>query len=128
MKNKEKYYNKKIANAEFADDELKLIFEDGIKIKISDCAQNCCEYRYMSTDDDVSFLNGKILTGIEEKEASQEVYNNHVCDEGDLDHNCPDIVFLEIQTSEGSITFANYNEHNGYYGGFSLQIEELPAK
>ena len=27
--------------------------------------------------------------------------------------------------SNGVITISNYNEHNGYYGGFALKIEEI---
>lgn len=117
MKNKEKYYGKKILRADFDNDKLIITFDDGVKVAISDYDQQCCETRYMRTDDDVSFLNGKILTGIEEKEVHEGFILADDC------YN-PEIVFLEIQTNEGSITFANYNEHNGYYGGFSIEIKE----
>lgn len=117
MNNKENYYGKKITRVEFDNDELSIIFDDGVRITISDHEQQCCESRYMRTDDDLSFLNGKILTGIEEKEVHEGFVLAEDCDN-------PEIIFLEIQTNEGSITFANYNEHNGYYGGFDLCIRE----
>lgn len=116
-KDPKEYFGRKIVDADFSDDSLVLTFEDGVKIKIFDDGQSCCEARYMRTDDEVSFLKGKTLTGIESKDATStedpDGYGEH------------EVVFLEIQTDQGSITFSNHNEHNGYYGGFGLSIEEL---
>jgi len=110
----EKYINKKIKLAEFVNDEIIITFDDDVKIKIIDDGQSCCESRYMTTDDDVSWLNGKIFTGIEIKDAP-DIDNN--------DYNVHEIQFLEINTNEGSVTFATHNKHNGNYGGFNIKIK-----
>lgn len=120
MKNAEKYYGKKIANATFADDKIQLHFADNTNIIISDNGQECCEYRYIKTDDDVSWLDGKILTKIETKDAPNIVDSFDIVD----DFKVHEVQFLEIMTNEGCITFASHNEHNGYYCGFSIIIEE----
>lgn len=118
----EKYINKKIKLAEFVNDEIIITFDDDVKIKIIDDGQSCCESRYMTTDDDVSWLNDKIFRGIEIKDA-QYVDNDN--------YNVHEIQFLELKTTDGSITFASHNEHNGYYGGFYIKIkvvEDLQKK
>lgn len=117
MDNKEKYYGKKIQAAEFDEAQLLLAFDDGVSIAIWDDAQNCCERRYMRTDDDVSFLVGKTLIAIEEKET------RGFDDGGDGDIH--DIVFLEIVTDQGWLSISSHNEHNGYYSGFELSLEEV---
>ena len=33
-----------------------------------------------------------------------------------------DISFLEISTDRDHVVVKNYNEHNGYYGGFSIDV------
>jgi hypothetical protein len=35
------------------------------------------------------------------------------------------MVFIDIVSTNGTITFTNHNEHNGYYGGFDLTISEI---
>lgn len=109
----DKYYGRKIKSSTFGADMFLITFDDGVTIKITDDGQSCCESRYMTCDDDPSFLNGKTLTGITVKETN---------DDGD---DCHEIAFLEVQTDQGSITFATHNEHNGYYGGFGLSIAEI---
>ncbi|OWK41997.1 hypothetical protein FRUB_04482 [Fimbriiglobus ruber] len=110
------YYGKRITSAEFADNRLLIGFEGGVRIAIFDDGQSCCESRYMTTADDVTWLVGKTLKAIAAKEGPE------------VEGECGDSheqVFLEIETPDGSITFANHNEHNGYYGGFGLTIEEV---
>lgn len=121
------YYGRKIKDAQFKkgkpgtineageEDKIILAFEDGVTIKIFDNGRACCEARYMTTDDDITRLIGKTLTGITVKDAtdrSVEWVENELC-------------FLEIMTDDGlPVTFATHNEHNGYYGGFGLTIVE----
>ncbi len=113
------YIGAEIANASMDEERLRLQFKDGRKIMIVDGGQSCCESRYMRTDDDVQSLVGHKLLGLYEKEGLTE--------EGDYD--CHEICFLEVQTDGGFITVANHNEHNGYYGGFYMQIlEDKEAK
>lgn len=108
------YYGKKIKTAVFANDSMTLEFEDGVKIAITDQGQSCCEYRYMTCDNDLSTLVGKTLTKIEVKYSwIGGEYSDH------------EVAFLEIQTNDNVVTFATHNEHNGYYGGFGLNISEI---
>lgn len=110
----EKYIGRKITNAEFGGDTFSLTFEDGVTIDITDQGQSCCEHRYMTCDDDVKSLIGQTLKHIIVKDTEYR----------DADYDTHEVCFLEVQGDKGSITFATHNEHNGYYGGFGLNIEE----
>jgi len=114
-KSAENYIGRKIRRAKFVADEFSIEFDDGVKIKITDEGQSCCENRYMTCDDKPSDLDGKILTAIRVKEVKDE----------DKDYECHEICFLEVQAEEVFVTFATHNEHNGYYGGFGLNIKEV---
>ncbi len=113
--NPQKYYGKKISGAVKTSDEFLIVFEDGSKIKILDDGQSCCESRYMTCEDDPNRLAGGILTSIETKEAMAPPG-------GDGEH---EIVFVDIKTDKDTIQLATHNEHNGYYGGFSLVVKEV---
>jgi len=110
----DEYCGKVISNVRITDDALFLTFQDGKKIKIFDDGQSCCESRYMTTDDDISSLVGHTLLRIEGKDGE---------DRGE-GGECHEIRFVEIGTDVGFITIVNHNEHNGYYGGFGLSIDE----
>lgn len=97
------------------DNILHLRFEDGTGVGFYDAGQSCCESRYMRTDDDLPYYVGARLTGAEVKKAP----NVESDDEWGMEH---EVRFLEIQTDRGSFTMANHNEHNGYYGGFALEV------
>ena len=72
--------------------------------------QNCCENRYMRTDDVLAdYLDAKLIS-IELKEART------INDKNTEQH---DVQFLEVVTSKGSFTCSFHNEHNGYYAGFN---------
>lgn len=115
QKNPEDYYGRGVLDASFNNSEIHLTFDDGIKIKIWDDTQTCCEKRYMTCDDNVKDLIGKKLISIKTKEhrIQEEEYG--------YEH---EIVFLEIKAGHETVTFANHNEHNGYYGGFYLSLNE----
>lgn len=104
---------KKIAGLSLSDNALHFVFDDGAKIKIYDDGQNCCEERYMATDDDLPYFVGAVLNGIKIKDAPniEDEYGEH------------EIQFLEVLTSKGTFVMANHNEHNGYYGGFWVVAE-----
>lgn len=93
------------------DEALHFTFTDGSQMKLFDDGQSCCESRYMRTDDELKDYIGAQLTGAEIKEAP-----SIPCD-GD-EH---EVQFLEVQTSKGVFTMSSHNEHNGYYGGFSIR-------
>lgn len=125
----ENYYGRTITSAEMVKEDdtyrdegdpeyneyLKLGFDDGTSIRVFDDGQSCCEHRYMTCDDDIQSLVGGSLVRMEGKPGPE--VDNGSCDVHDQ-------VFVEIATDKGFITIANHNEHNGYYGGFSLAIKE----
>lgn len=115
------YVGKLITEAQLADNSLLITFDDGIKLNIYDDAQSCCEKRWMSTDDDVGDLVGKRWKHAMIKDASSNQPD-------DSYGSVEEIQFLEIMTEDGTtVTFANHNEHNGYYGGFGITIDQLKA-
>jgi hypothetical protein len=90
---------------------LVIEFVDGTKLISKDMAQSCCEHRYMSCDDDLAYLRGSVLRDVSVRDGNRERSN------GGDEH---EVEFLVVETSQGSATVANHNEHNGYYGGFSV--------
>lgn len=95
-----------------------LVFEDGKVLSIQDNGQSCCEYRYASTDDDITRVAGEMLLGIDALEHSESAGEY-----GDVH----EMVFLAVRTTGGTITIVHHNEHNGYYGGFGMSLVELPC-
>jgi hypothetical protein len=96
-----------------SDDALHFVFSNGSKMRLLDNGQNCCESRYMTTDDDLAFYSGSVLMSIEVRDAP------------DMDDGCEvhEVQFLEVMTNRGCFTMTTHNEHNGYYGGFHICIE-----
>lgn len=118
-KNADDYYGLRIKNATFADDKLRIDFENGKSVVISDEGQSCCESRYMTTDDKVEDLIGGILLDITLKDAP------NIEDEYGGDH---EVNFMEVKTDQAIVTFASHNEHNGYYGGICLSLDEVESE
>lgn len=95
------------------DDALHFEFDDGYKMKLLDNGQSCCETRYMRTDDDLQAHVGSILRSAEVADGpsvEDEQYG--------ADHETQ---FLKVDTTYGTFTMVSHNEHNGYYGGFSIE-------
>jgi hypothetical protein len=109
-----KYVGNTIVAASMKDERLRLDFENGKAIEIWDDGQSCCEYRHMTTDDDIQSLVGHKLLRIEAKDGP----------EVDKEYEVHETCFVEVGTDAGFITVTNHNEHNGYYGGFGLTITE----
>ena len=105
---------KKIESIALENDELVFKVEGQPKVRLWDSGQSCCESRYMHTDDQFDFLVGADLLDLELKDGPDE--------EGEYGDS-KDCQFLVIKTSQGEVTIANYNEHNGYYGGFWLRAD-----
>jgi hypothetical protein len=105
---------KEISELKLDDDVLCFSFADGTKIRVWDDGQSCCEYRYMTTDDDLSYHVGAKLMGFEERDAP----------EIDTAEGVHEVQFLLVTTSKGVFTMETHNEHNGYYGGFEVQAVE----
>ena len=107
---------KRIAALALVNDALRFTFDDGAAISVRDDAQDCCEHRYMTCDDDLSAYVGATLLGLALR--GVEARDNEYGD-------AHDVQFLEVQTSAGQFTAETHNEHNGYYGGFSILVEEV---
>ena len=101
-----------------AEDALVFEFEDGSAIKIYDGGQSCCESRYMHTDDDLPYFVGSKLMDAELRASGDVVEEEH-------GWMYKESEFLIITTSLGQFTIVNYNEHNGYYGGFWIMIAKV---
>jgi len=116
-----KYYGRTIvaASLDKESERVRLEFSDGTKIAIWDDGQSCCESRYITCDDDFSKILDANLVAIETKSADD------IEDEYGGSH---EQVFIDLVTSKGTVTFTTHNEHNGYYGGFSLTITEESVK
>jgi hypothetical protein len=112
----DEYVGKVVENAYIDEDKLYIDFEDGTKIRIYDDGQSCCEYRHMTCDDNPEVLIGGTWVAAQVQDGPYEKGEY-----GDTHEQR----FLIVQTSKGTITIANHNEHNGYYGGFGLTIEDF---
>jgi hypothetical protein len=93
-------------------DTLVITFDDGSSLVAYDAGQSCCEHRYMRTDDNFEDFIGATLLSMEIKQAPD------LHDEWEVH----EVQFLELMTSRGALTMASHNEHNGYYGGFSIEL------
>lgn len=109
---------KTIASVDLKDDGLCLRFTDGSGIRFADEGQSCCEHRYMRTDDELSYYVGAELRGAELRDAPSST---------DGTSDAHDVQFLAIQTDRGEFVMSSHNEHNGYYGGFSVEVSALPT-
>jgi len=114
IKGIEKYLRKTIRDVSLNDNKLKISFDDGTKMVLFDDGQSCCERRYMVCDDDLDYYAGATLLNIKIGDTSK------VKDEEFSVHQ---VQFLRVTTDKGTIVCSNHNEHNGYYGGFSIRIE-----
>lgn len=95
---------------------LVLRFTDSTGIYIFDDGQSCCETRYMTTDDDLASFTGATFNGLELREAPDR----------ETEYGEPhEVQFLLINTSKGVFTLETHNEHNGYYGGFAIEVRVL---
>lgn len=105
--------NKKITATivDEGDNQLRISLNDGTVLVIWDNGQSCCEHRYMRTDDNLSEHVGETLLDFELKDAPS------VDGQYDSEH---EIQFLDVITDKGRFQISNHNEHNGYYGGFSI--------
>lgn len=117
-----KYVGRTITDV-FMDNEILILWlsrtvngkNETVEVNFVDDGQCCCESRYMSSDDDLHSLIGGQLMAVELKDGP---------DLSDDDYYCHDTQFLEISTSKGFVTIVNHNNHNGYYGGFSIVMTE----
>lgn len=91
------------------DNRLRISTRDGV-FEVWDGGQECCEERWMETEDDLSEYVGATIRSVEVREGA----------EGNWGADSTETQFLWIRTDRGDAVFTNYNSHNGYYGGFNL--------
>jgi hypothetical protein len=98
--------------------------QDGFCIKtdqqeimlLIDNGQNCCESwgYFMSEENLGDFIGSEILNiSITDSALNTKLYKEHV---GDYGADAGDVMFVNIETTNGLLQFAAYNVHNGYYG------------
>jgi hypothetical protein len=110
------YVGKFIDEVRLNSDRLEFSFTDGSRMAVEDDGQSCCEVRYMTCDDDLSYYSGAEYLGYELRDVS---------DVEDPNGDSHDIQFLAILTNRGEFVLASHNEHNGCYSGFSIQVKAL---
>lgn len=108
----ERAKRKVVTNVVLQDDEVKITLEDGSVLTLHDDGQSCCETRYLTTDDDArGFLATHFL----------DVFRSDIEVTNDEYGDPHEITFLRIQFGCGTLVVSAHNEHNGYYGGFSIR-------
>lgn len=104
--------DKTIAKVELDGEVLRFLFTDGSKLSLSDEGHNCCESRYMTTDEpDFPYYEGSTFVGLEVRDAPDH------SSEGD---ECHEAQFLVVKTNKGEFVMESHVEHNGFYGGICL--------
>lgn len=91
--------------------------KQSIKMLI-DNHQSCCEqWGYFWCNDSFDDFIGADLLDVK---ISDDALNEAKMKENDLDPNCKyfegGVMFVNLETSKGTLQFVAYNEHNGYYG------------
>jgi hypothetical protein len=98
---------------------------DGYKIKteqdeylfLIDNGQNCCEnWGYLSTPDELSGYIGADLLSVKRVTVNDCAKNENLKDMMEYEYHPADTMFVNVETSNGLLQFAAYNQHNGYYG------------
>lgn len=96
------------------DEGLWFKLEGGLNFQILDNGQDCCEERYMSTDDALAYFVGASFLDAWIADADYGIDPES--------YNQVDVQFLIVRTSLGEFTVANYNIHNGFYGGWRMEV------
>jgi len=75
--------------------------------------QSCCEnWGYVASEDDFEDFIGAELKDVSVVGSDLKVVDVRDVSEGDM-------MFVNVETSEGMLQFALYNEHNGYYSHYA---------
>lgn len=91
--------------------------KQSVKLLISN-DKCCCEYwGYFMSEDNLSRFIGAELLDISLTDTELNTKNHVDIYEGD-------VMFVNLNTSEGLLQFVAYNDHNGYYGHSACVISE----
>lgn len=98
---------------ELGDKTLRIWFQDRSVLVLVDSKDECCERRFMRTDDNLADFVGARLLRVELRDATRV---------RDYDRErVSEVQFLAVVTTKGEFVLSNHNVHNGFYGGFRLQ-------
>ena len=92
--------------------------------------QSCCEhFGYFMSDDDLDDFIGAELLDIKITDTAAKTTKFEKHNIWDDDKKKPhiyegDMMFIDIETSNGKLQFVAYNEHNGYYGHSAVVFSE----
>ncbi len=93
--------------------------EQDVFLKIGSEQQCCEEYGYFFCNDDFSdFIGSDVLDiTLTDTELNTEKFNEIALQQLGRGNSFEGaLVFVNIETSKGTLQFVAYNEHNGYYG------------
>ncbi len=103
---------KTIQSIELADDVINVKFDGDKTLELYDSGQSCCESRWITSDADLPYYSGAKFLSMEIREgpdmSGEDSYGEH------------EAQFLVLITDKGNVDFVTHNEHNGWYGGFSI--------
>ena len=97
---------------------------DGYKIKteqdeylfLIDNGQNCCEdWGYLSTPDELSDYIGADLLSVKRVTVNDCAKDENLKYMMECKYDPANTMFVNVETSNGLLQFAAYNQHNGYY-------------
>ena len=84
---------------------------DKIQIGISNEHQCCENWGYLSSNDNLKDFVGAELISVNVVDKGLKIY-----DIGRSHLNEDEAIFINLETSKGTLQLAVYNEHNGFYG------------
>jgi hypothetical protein len=90
-----------------------IIFTDGTALNLFDDGQQCCEKRWLASDDKSEDVAGGVLMDVQMEEG--------VDDEGSED--ILQSQFIRIITDKAPYVVTAYNKHNGSYDGITVKAE-----
>lgn len=94
-------------------DGFQVITTDTTYFILIDNDQHCCEdYGYICSEDDLDYFVSAELYAVKLTDIGLNERMLSKCEYLD----CGGIVFVDFITSKGTLQFAVYNGHNGYYG------------
>lgn len=87
---------------------------DQVITMLIDDYQSCCEsWGYFMSEDDIQRFVGSFITDVTLTDIS---LNTHKLEESGFYEDAGGVIFVNINTSYGTLQFVAYNAHNGYYG------------
>lgn len=110
----EEIYNFKTAYSHAYFDGYKIKTSDNTYFLLIENGRYCCEHwGYFSSNDDIKYFIG---SNLKEVKLFDTALNAKKITDIDCWMNENDCMFVNFETNKGTLQFAVYNNHNGYYG------------